>query len=144
MKKFIIFFTFFLFFAFSSLSDENNIKILYKVNENVITNIDIINEVKYLKTLNKNFQNIENNQAIKFAENSLVREIIKKDEIEKFYEVNYNTDSINPFINQIFVNLGFNDQIEFESYISKIGITIKDIKKKLKKEKKWNQLIYEK
>lgn len=144
MKKFIIFFTFYLFFAFSSLSDENNIKILYKVNENVITNIDIINEVKYLKTLNKNFQNIENNQAIKFAENSLVREIIKKDEIEKFYEVNYNTDSINPFINQIFVNLGFNDQIEFESYISKIGITIKDIKKKLIIEKTWNQLIYEK
>tara|TARA_B100001057_G_scaffold181109_1_gene181820 strand:- start:10 stop:945 length:936 start_codon:yes stop_codon:yes gene_type:complete len=143
MKKFLIFIILFVGISFTALSNEMTTKILFKVNKNIITNVDIINEANYLKALNKNLQNIDVKQALLFAENSLIREIIKKDEIEKFYSVNYESSEIDIFINEIINNLGYDNEIEFKNYLSEYGIKIEDVKKKLIIEKTWNQLIYE-
>ena len=65
----------------------SEIKILYKINDDVITSFDIENESNYLKTLNKNLTNLSNKELIETATQSLIREKIKKDEIDKFLKL---------------------------------------------------------
>ena len=143
MKKIII--TVILYFSFIqfSVAENHEVKILYKVNENIISNIDVANEIKYLKILDKNFLNIELNKLKDVALKLLIKELIKKDEIEKYYNVDYNSTDIDNYINQIGLNLGFNNLDDLKDYLSKDDIKLKDIRKKLVIEKTWNSLIYE-
>ena len=78
-----------IFFQFIINVYSNEVKILYKVNDSIITNYDIFEEVNYLVSLNKNLTQLNKKQLSSNAEKSLIREIIKKDEINKFYEINY-------------------------------------------------------
>ena len=54
------------------------IKIKYKIGEEIITNIDIINERQYLIFLRPELKNLSNNEMLEISKNSLIREIIKK------------------------------------------------------------------
>ena len=95
------------------MANDNEIQIIYKVNENIISNIDVNNEAKYLKALNKNFQNIELNKLKEYAAQSLVKEFIKKDEIEKFYKVDYTSSEADKYIDQLGAKLGFINKSNF-------------------------------
>ena len=143
MKKIII--TVILYFSFIqfSVAENHEVKILYKVNENIISNIDVANEIRYLRILDKNFQNIELNKLKDVALKSLIKEFIKKDEIEKYYNVDYNSTNIDNYINRIGLNLGFNNIDDLTNHLSKNDIKLKDIRRKLNIEKTWNSLIYE-
>jgi len=143
MKKIII--TVILYFSFIqfSVAENHEVKILYKVNENIISNIDVANEIRYLRILDKNFQNIELNKLKDVALKSLIKEFIKKDEIEKYYNVDYNSTNIDNYINRIGLNLGFNNIDDLIDHLSKNNIKLKDIRRKLNIEKTWNSLIYE-
>ena len=143
MKKLIIFAIFFLnLHQTQTLSDEK-VKIVYKVNNQIISNVDIVKETKYLLALNKNLQNIDDQQAINFAKNSLIREIIKKEEIEKFYKIDYKSQEIDNYISRLMKQLNFENIYDFENYLSVYGIKIDDIRRKLIIERSWNSLIYE-
>ena len=61
---------------FSLLASEN--RILLKVNNELITTIDILNEISYLKSINKNINNLEEKKVIEIARNSLIKDKIKK------------------------------------------------------------------
>ena len=143
MKKIIIFIIFYFNFIQLSIADNHEVKILYKVNENIISNIDVANEIRYLRILDKNFQNIELNKLKDVALKSLIKEFIKKDEIEKYYNVDYNSTNIDKYINRIGLNLGFNNIDDLIDHLSKNNIKLKDIRRKLNIEKTWNSLIYE-
>ena len=65
----------------------NEVKIVAKIENEIITNIDIENEYKYLITLNKSLKDINKKQLLIFAKNSLIKEKIKKKEIKKFYQL---------------------------------------------------------
>ena len=56
------------------------------MNENVISNVDIVNEAKYLKVLNKGLQNLSVDELIKFAKNSLIKEMVKKMKLKNSIE----------------------------------------------------------
>ena len=130
----------------ASISTE--IKILYKINDSVITNYDISEEVNYLVSLNRNLNQLNDKQLFSNAEKSLIREIIKKDEIDKFYEINYeeeiNSENINRIISNFRENIGFKSNQEFEDFLKVKNIEINDLKKKFIIEKFWNQLIFDK
>ena len=55
---------------------------------------------------------------LKFAKNSLLKEMIKKDEIEKFYKIDYSSKEVDIYIERLFKGLGFNNFLEFEEYLS--------------------------
>ena len=74
--KYIIIFLVFFFFANSSKSEEN--KILFKINNEIITSIDLLNEINYLKATNNEFKNANENLSYEIAKNSLIREKLKK------------------------------------------------------------------
>ena len=124
------------------------IKILYKINDSIITNHDIFEEINYLVSLNKNLTQLSNKQLSSNAEKSLIREIIKRDEISKFYEINYNEEIKSEKIDSIIKNfrktMGFKSSQEFEDYLKVKNIGINDLKKKFIIEQFWNQLIFDK
>ena len=90
----------------------NEIKIIYKVNDSIITNHDILEEINYLTSLNTNLLQLNKEQLFSNAKNSLIREIIKKEEINKFYEINYEDAVLSEKVSSIIENfrkkIGFN------------------------------------
>ena len=143
MRKILILIIFFLIQTLQLSSSEKKIEILFIVNENIISNVDIINEAKYLRVLNKGLQSLSVDEILKFAKNSLLKEMIKKDEIEKFYKIDYSSKEVDVYIERLFNGLGFNNFSEFEGYLLQNNIKIDELRKKLVIEKSWNSLIYE-
>ena len=59
----------------SSYAIEN--KIIVRVNNEIVTSIDILNEINYLKLLNPQIQELNNEKLFEISKNSLIREKIK-------------------------------------------------------------------
>ena len=81
IKYSILFIIYFFLIINHSNTSEN--KILFKVNNEIITSLDILNELIYLQTINKEFKNIKKEKAFQISKNSLIREKIKEIEIKK-------------------------------------------------------------
>ena len=124
------------------------VKILYKINEDVITTYDVENESNYLKTLNKNLENISKKELIETSIQSLIREKIKKNEIDRVFEINYEkamkSDNINNLIKNFYSNLNFATENDFQEYLAKNNVSMFNLKKKFVIEQMWNQLIVNK
>ena len=133
-------------FVINTFSSE--IKILYKINNSVITNQDVVEEINYLVSLNQNLGQLDNEQLSSNAQKSLIREKIKKDEINKFYDVNYEkaieSEKLSNIIKNFRENIGFKSNQEFEDYLKNKDIDIKELRNKFLVEQLWNQLIVDK
>ena len=138
-----LFFIFLIFF-FSFDLKANEVKILAKINNNIITNIDVINEYNYLITLNTSLKDINKQQVLQYAKDSLIKEKIKEIEILKIYKLNEKNKTVDLMIENIFKNLGFNSKIEFENYLENNNLTLNEVYKKIEIEAVWNQMIYKK
>ena len=149
MKKIItkkIFFyssVWFLFF-FLIIANASNVKIIAKIDNDIITNIDIQNEYSYLLALNKSLKDIQKEQVLDFAKQSIFREKIKKQEILKYYELNQKNEIIDMSIINIYNNLGLNSEDEFIKYLKNLNLDFDKIYKKIEIETVWNQLVYQK
>jgi len=119
--------------------------IVLKVDNKIVTNINIEEEYKYLIALNPDLKNLKKKDAINIAKNSFLREKIKENELLKYYQLNQQN---NKYLDQTFVSLyqkiGLKNEIEFQKYLSNFDLTVADVKKKLEIEILWNRLIYEK
>ena len=149
MKKIItkkIFFyssVWFLFF-FLIIANASNVKIIAKIDNDIITNIDIRNEYSYLLALNKSLKDIQKEQVLDFAKQSIFREKVKKQEILKYYELNQKNEIIDMSIKNIYNNLGLNSEDEFIEYLKNLNLNFDKIYKKIEIETVWNQLVYQK
>ena len=146
MKKFkIIFFGIFysIIFCLSSLAIEN--KILFKVNNEIITSVDILTELKYLKIINDDLNKIPKKQAFEIAKRSLIREKIKGIELIKLLkEIKVEDKFLNDLLVNHFKSINIRTISEFERYFAAQEIDPNLIKKKISIEILWNQLIYSK
>ena len=144
MKKLLIsFFVIILFCNFNFL-ESKEIKILSKVGDQIITNIDIENEYKYLISLNKEYQKLEENKILNFAKSSLQREKIKEIELKKYFDLGVQDPFLNEKIGELYKNLGFSNSNDFQNYLNKFDLDIENVARKIEIELKWNKLIYEK
>jgi peptidyl-prolyl cis-trans isomerase SurA len=131
MKKFIfiLFITFILIENHKVNAVEN--KILIKINNNIVTSVDIFNEVNYLALSNKNFKELENFKTYQIAKNSLIKQNIQEIELLKnFKELKIEEKYYNNLIKNYYNNLGFNSYEEFLKYIKNNNVDINFIKKK--------------
>ena len=119
-------------------------KIVVKVDNKIVTNIDIINEIKYLTVLNPNLGELDRERIFQIAKASLVREKIKEIEISKYENASVEPDYIENIIKNIYKQIGLNNKNEFINYIKNYGIELKTVEKKLSDEAIWNSLIYNK
>jgi len=115
--------------------------IIAKVNEEIITNIDVDFEKKYLVSLNPNLSKLDKNRITEYAKDSLINEKIKKIEIEKNFEIIPNETLLSNVIADIYSSIGISSLTEFENYLSQNEVDIKRVKEKLAIEIAWNDLI---
>ena len=146
MKKFKIIITGLLFsiiFFSISLAIEN--KILFKVNNEIITSIDILTELKYLGIINKDLEKTTKNQAFEIVKRSLIREKIKEIELKKLLkEIEVEEKFLNDVLIDYFKSINIKTISEFENFFTSKDINPNLIKKKISIEILWNQLIYSK
>ena len=139
----ILCFTFLLLSLTFTSSSEN--KILFKVNNEIITSLDILNELQYLQIINKEFKNIKKEEAFQISKNSLIREKIKEIEIKRiFKEFKIKDNILNNLILNYFKEFKITSIPEFEKFFLNNDIDPNIIRKKIKLEMLWNQLIYKK
>ena len=120
-------------------------RILIKINDEIVTTIDLLNEIRYLSALNKNLNNLDQKSLIELSKNSIINEKIKKIELEKsFIKQNIEKEYIDKIIENFYLNLGLNSPKDFENYLSNSNIDISMIVKKIEIELLWNRLIFEK
>ena len=141
-NQLIIFIIFF--FITTKVISFENVYIVYKIDNKIITNIDIKNETKYLIALSPPLKNLMAKQLQNISRESLIKETIKKKEITKYFKLNQNDESLDSFIQDLYLRLGLSNMNEFEKYVKKNELTISKIKEKIEIESLWNKLIYQK
>jgi len=142
LKKLSIFFII-LFYPLNAYALEN--RILVKVNNTIITSVDIFKETQYLIAINKDMEKLSKNKIFDIAKNSLIRKTIKQNEISKYN----NSKTIDEkFTNQLIktnaIKLGFNSTNDFQKHLMKYGIEFEELKKRLSTTILWNDLIVKK
>ena len=143
MIKIVFIISIFFFILFPNSSNAK-IEIKYKIGNEVITNIDIENESKYLIFLRSNLKNLPDNELKKISENSLIREIIKKKEINKIYK-NINKDVVKKKVNEKLIRFTkVSNEEELRNLLKKNNINYDIIFEKTKYEQLWNDLIIRK
>ena len=115
--------------------------IIAKVNEEIITNIDVDFEKKYLVSLNPNLSKLDKNRITEYAKDSLINEKIKKIEIEKNFKIIPNETLLSNVIADIYSSIGISSLTEFENYLSQNEVDIQRVKEKIAIEIAWNDLI---
>ena len=125
-----------------SYSVSKEVSIVVKVDNEIITNVDIENEYKYLIALNESLKDIEKKKVLSLSKKSLIKEKIKRNELIKYYELNKKNETIDSMILSIYENLGLNSLAEFKNYLNSQNLKYEDIYKKIEIETVWNQMIY--
>ena len=82
---FLIFLLFFFITFFLNKVNAIENKILVKVDNHIITSVDILNKINYLYLLNDEFKRFEDKQIFEIAKNALIKEKIKEIELKKYF-----------------------------------------------------------
>ena len=124
-------------------SKEN--KIIFKINNEIITTIDIYTEIKYLSEVNKDFSNLDNESKINLAKKSLIREKIKNIELSRLLdEIKIEKKILDNLSVSYFKRLGINSVEDFNDFFEINKINPDLVRKKITIEVLWNQLIFNK
>mgnify|MGYP003706143523 CR=1 FL=1 len=144
MKRYFFSICFLFLSNFTNLNAVEN-KIEFKVNNEIITTLDIFAEIRYLETINDEFRKLKKNQAFEIAKKSLIREKIKEIELKKDIEkITIDNDLLNKIIVNNFKKNEIKSISDFDNFFLLIDIDPNFIKKKISIEVSWNQMIYSK
>ena len=120
-------------------------KILFKVNNEIITSLDILAELEYLKAINKEFNKMEKKKTFEISKNSLIREKIKEIDIKRIVKkIDIEKKILDKLILDYFRELKIKSIGEFEKYFLNKNLNPDSIRKKISIELLWNQLIFSK
>jgi len=120
-------------------------KIIHNIENEIITNIDIKREFKYLVALNNSLKELSKEKILNISNESIIREKIKKIEILKnFKEIKLDEGYHEILLKNIYLKLSLKSINEFEKYLKDYDLTINDIKTKITIDALWNELIIQK
>lgn len=145
-KKFsikIVYLIFIIFYSSSIAAFSASVQIITKVNNEIITNVDVIIEARYLSALNKDLKKLNKIDLENIAKESLIKEKIKFSEIKKNYKFDeFNDDKlINSVLSNFYNLLNIENLDSFKKYLVENNLEFNDIKKKIKIELLWNKLV---
>ena len=130
-------------FTFFNTITKSEVSIVVSIDQKIITNYDIQNEANYLQILNPDLKQLDKENILKLSKESLVREIIKKNEVEKVFDFSLENPFVDEYLKNLYNKLNFTNENEFNDYIVNFSdYSLNDIKQKLKIEIAWNELIY--
>ena len=139
---------FFLIILFSIISNKSiyssEVYVVSKVNNIIITNVDVENEYRYLIALNNDLKNIDKKKIMKLAKNSIIREKIKETELKNHFDLNKENKYIDRILTNFYKALDLKNEKEFINYLLNYDLLFDEVKKKIVIEAAWNDLIYTK
>jgi peptidyl-prolyl cis-trans isomerase SurA len=119
----------------------NETNIVIKVNNEIITNIDIENEIRYLVALNNELKETSEEILKNLAKQSVIKEKIKKKEVSKYFKFNTSQEFLDNVIKSYYTKLGIDSLENFKIYLQEYDLELEIVKNKIEIELLWNQLI---
>ena len=127
---------------FTNLNAVEN-KIEFKVNNEIITTIDIIKELSFLSALNPEIFKLKKEKIFEVSKNSIIKEKIKIIEILKFTKkIELEEKYLKKLIKDSYMKINLSSEDEFLEHLSKYNLKLYDFKKKITVDALWNQLIF--
>ena len=131
-------------FNFSNLQAFEN-KILFKIDNEIITTIDIYHEVKFLKIFNPQINELNDDEQLIVSKNSIIRDKIKKTEILNFVEeIKVEDKFLMNLLKSKYSQIEFSSIVNFEDYLKENDLNVNLVKEKFAIELIWNDLIFQK
>ena len=115
--------------------------IVLKINDQIITNIDLKKEKNYLIALNNELKKLKQPEIEKIAKESLIREKIKENEVNR-YGLDADTEYVNQIIKKFISRLNLETEQQFNEYLKNFDLTNTEVRKKINIETSWNGLIF--
>jgi peptidyl-prolyl cis-trans isomerase SurA len=134
-------------FLYLTISNAKSIetKIVHKIQNEIITSIDIKKEFSYLVALNNILKKLEKEKILTISNESLIREKVKKIEILKnFKEIEINNEYLIFLLKNVYLKLNLKSLKEFELYLKDFDLTIEEVKRKITIDALWNEVIIKK
>ena len=142
LNFFIILFNIIL-ITFGSFAIEN--KVVFKVNNEIITSVDILQEVNYLSFLNEDIKKLDDYELYEISKNSIIKNIIREVELKKYYKnLKLNEKFIERFMLDYFKRFKINSLHDLNLLLKKNSLDLNDIKKRITVQIMWNELIFKK
>ncbi len=134
-----------IFFSLTNFSySKIKLGIIMKIDNEIITTHDIEQEINYLKALNPKLDQIDRNKLLMIAKNSIIKEFIKKKEIQKYKKLDLQNSQIDNVLNNLIQNLNLQNENQLINYLDNYDFSIEKLKKKIEIENEWKNLIYSK
>ena len=142
--KILIIVSFCVFFLTQKVGSLEN-RILYKINNEIITSFDLKKELRYLSLINSQILNLEKKDIFEISKKSIIREKIKKIEIlNHVEEIKLDKNYIDILIKNTYSKIGFKNLDDFKIKLDSMNISLEEFIEKISIEAMWNQIIYEK
>ena len=134
-----------IFFLLTSLSMSSiNFRIILKIDNQIVTTYDLEQERNYLLALNPRLNEVDEKTLLDIAKKSIVKEVIRKNEILKYKELNLQNSQINTVLEKMINDLNFSNLQQFQNYLMSYSVSIDEIRGKIEIENEWKNLIYAK
>ena len=106
----------------------NEIKIEYKIDNQIITNIDINNEIRYLQSLNRNLETLSKKKINEIALNSIIQEKVKYIELSKYFNLKQKDDELERIVYEnLYNSLKLANENQLNDYFNAFGINLEDV-----------------
>ena len=143
-SKYLLISILIIFFNFFKLQALEN-KILFKIDNEIITTVDIYHEVKFLKLFNPQINDLNNEEQLVISKNSIIRDKIKKTEILNFVdEIKVEDKFLINLLKNKYSAINFDTIKSFENYLEGNNLNVDLIKEKFAIELIWNDLVFQK
>ena len=142
--KLLIFF-FFIFYSNSQKLIALENKILFKVDNEIITTIDIYEEIKFLKIFNPEINSLSKEELFEISKNSILKDKIKKIEISNYVkELKVDDKFLLNLVRNKYSLENINSLENLNKYLLDNNLDVNTIKEKFAIELIWNDIIYQK
>ena len=118
------------------------IEIIFKIEEHIITNIDIENEIKFLIFLNPRLEGLNKNQIKQISKNSLKNRKIKEIELVKFIDLK--KENIGDNFIENFLSNSKQNKNQLLDQLKKIDLPYEFFEYNFIVDNVWRQFVYKK
>ena len=142
--KYKFFIVVLLFLILQDNSVANNVSIKFKIENKIVTNLDIENEARYLAAVNSNLGSLSNQKLLEIATNSIIQENIKIIELEKFFDLKKENEDVDKIVmNNLYSIFGLENKNDLNNLFLVKKIDLNQIIFKHKVDFFWNKMIFD-
>ena len=143
IKKYLIIILLF-FFTHQNLEAIEN-KILFQIDNEIITSIEIFKYSQYLIALDKNIRNLNDEEIFEITKNLLIKEKIKKIKLkDEGLKLRLDEKMLDNYIRSIFSTKGINNLSDYKKFLNNLEVDFETMREKLTINLLWNNLIFKK